>query len=708
MRTFTLGALAALLLPVSPAAGAVGPGEIDLPESSARVATQVHQLRSSSDRPYTLFAYQVPTEGAVPHILAIDDDDRVWFTESGGQFAKGFLTAPPQGKLGRLDQNGDVSEWSLSTPGSSPMGIAIDAAGSLWIAERLGNQITHIATDGTTTHHAVPTEGAWPTGLAIGPDGRVWFTETKGDRLGVLDPATGAVREIAFPWDAAGATGIAVDEAGRVFVAARDRNTILRFDPETEQFRQYRVPTPESKPCGVTVAKGQVWFSERNGNKIGRIDLDGSIREYTVSPGHSGPFIIAVDEEGGVWFSQIFTDSIGRLDPSSGAVEVFEIPGERVNPAGIALDSKGNVWFAGQASNELGVLVRTDLSYGLEKRPAGAPPAGRAGGSELPSHWFSELEVPTATSIPGIVAVDTAGTVWFTEMGGGWVGPGFPPGPPGSKVGLVRDGKVRELATPTPESGPTSLALDPCGPDVWFTERRANRIARIRDDEITEYEIPLGHDSEPVGIALDLDHDVWVALSKADAIGRMTPRGVWSFARLPGEGLEPRTVFVDRNDQVWFSEKTGNHIGRVDKKTMAVERWEIPTRMAWPLSIVDAPDGKIWFAQMRSDKLGVFDPETEQFAEHAMPVQSAPFKIVYDEEEGAVWVSTVFYNAILRFDLDAKRVTEVYEVPSQGAWVGGLDLDGDRCIWFSEQFANRIGRLCIAGVSRAGLELVQD
>jgi hypothetical protein len=31
--------------------------------------------------------------------------------------------------------------------------------------------------------------------------------------------------------------------------------------------------------------------------------------------------------------------------------------------------------------------------------------------------------------------------------------------------------------------------------------------------------------------------------------------------------------------------------------------------------------------------------------------------------------------------------------------VGGLDRDSQGCIWFSEQFANKIGRLCIEGIS---------
>jgi hypothetical protein len=42
----------------------------------------------------------------------------------------------------------------------------------------------------------------------------------------------------------------------------------------------------------------------------------------------------------------------------------------------------------------------------------------------------------------------------------------------------------------------------------------------------------------------------------------------------------------------------------------------------------------------------------------------------------------------------------VYKAPAEGAWIGGLARDENNCIWFSEQFANKIARLCIDGISK--------
>lgn len=664
------------------------------PATVSRSEARLQQMKTTAGHAYTVVEYPVPTANSVPHIIAIDSQDHVWFSESGGRFARNFIDVPAQSIVARLDQKGSISEWKLSEKPSSPMGIAFDAAGDLWIAERLANRITRMRRDGSTDHYPLLTENAWPTGLAIDAKGRVWFTETYGNRIGYVDPAKGSVHEFEYPTKDTRATGIAVAPDGIVWTAMRDANAIGRFDPATNEMKHFVLPTPNAKPCGVTVdAKGTVWFSERNGGKIGKIGNDGTIHEYPLPSRFSGPFILAADQRGEIWFSELFSGQIGRFDPATSKFDHYALASEKSHPAGIAIDSKGNVWVAQQTANTIAVIVRTDLAY-LANEKAGTTPLEEArNGYDL-----DELDVPTPQSIPGIVAVDRHDTVWFTQMGGGFVGPGFPPGPPGSKVGFVRDGRIGELKTPTPNSGPTSMAKDPCGDDIWISLRAANKIARIRDDRIVEYDVPVP-DSEPVGIAVDRDHNVWVALSAGNKIGRRTPSGEWKFLDIPVPDAQPRTVYVDKLNEVWFAEKLGNHVGRVDKERWALERWPIPTRLAWPLSLEEDGEGNLWFAQMRSDRLGMLDRKTKAITEYRLPLQSAPFKILFDARQKAFWVSTVFANAILRFDLPTRSVTAAYRVPSEGAWVGGLDRDSNDCIWFSEQFANKIARLCIDGVS---------
>ncbi|MCB1058396.1 MAG: hypothetical protein KDD11_23080, partial [Acidobacteria bacterium] len=268
-------------------------------------------------------------------------------------------------------------------------------------------------------------------------------------------------------------------------------------------------------------------------------------------------------------------------------------------------DSKGNVWIAEQSSNRISVIVRTDLSYVAGQEAENRPTTVL----DPDPHTIVEWDVPQQRAIPGIVGVDENDVVWFTEMGGGWIGPGFPPGPPGSYIGYIRNGEMHELPTPTREAGPTSLGLDPCSEDVWFSLRHANKIARVRDFVVEEFDIPLDN-ALPIGIDVDLDHNVWVAFSEAAKLGRRTPAGEWRFLDLPDPTSEPRTIYVDPWNEVWFAEKTGNHVGWVDKENWKIERYEIPTKVAWPLSLLADADGNLWFAEMRSDKLAMLDRKT--------------------------------------------------------------------------------------------------
>ncbi|MDX0185368.1 hypothetical protein [Sinorhizobium meliloti] len=689
--------LSAVLLLLSGLASASTAEPVRVPEpTSTRLEANLTRITSTAGTVYTVARYALPQRGSVPHILAIDREDYVWFSESGGRFAKNFIDAPAANRIGRIDREGTVSEWTIAAEETSPMGIVFDAAGALWITERLADRVTRMNPDGTLTRYDVPTKASWPTGIAIGGDGKVWFTETRGDKVGVIDPTTGQVREYEVPTPASATTGIAVDHAGKVWIAQRDANIIGRLDPDTGTFDQFPLPTPDAKPCGIAVAPdGTVWFSERNGGKLGTIGQDGAVREYALKDRTTGPFLLAIDQSGGVWFSEIFGNRIGRFDSKKASFEHFAVAEGHFYPAGIALDSKGNVWFAEQASDHIGVIVRTDLAY-LDNKGT-ASDADDANIVVSRDFDLEEFSIPTPNSIPGILGIDSRGTVWFTEMGGGFVGPGFPPGPPGSKIGYVEDGVLSEIALPTPESGPTSLDVDPVTDDLWVSLRSANKIARVRDKTVEEFDIPVV-DSEPIGIAVDRRSNIWVALSRAGMIARRTPGGVWALYNLPDKRSNPRTIFIDRNDRVWFSEKDGNHLGEIDPVNGTVKRWQIPTRMAWPLSILDDADGKIWFAEMRSDKLGTFDPATETFAEYDLPVQSAPFKLHYDEASASIWISTIFANAVLRFDIEKKRTVTAYKIPNEGVWLGGIARDKDGCFWVTEQFGNQVDRMCIAGL----------
>ena len=56
-----------------------------------------------------------------------------------------------------------------------------------------------------------------------------------------------------------------------------------------------------------------MWFTELNGNKIGRISLDGQITEIPVPSAGAQPRGIALGPNGDVWFTESGSNKIARI-----------------------------------------------------------------------------------------------------------------------------------------------------------------------------------------------------------------------------------------------------------------------------------------------------------------------------------------------------------------------------------------------------------
>jgi virginiamycin B lyase len=125
--------------------------------------------------------YTLP-EGARPRRMAIDANDRVYFTDFSG------------GHLGRLDlASGAVKMWQ--SPGgtkSAPYGIAITPDGMVWYSESGVKPNTIIQFDPQTEKFAranIPSGGGTVRNMAATSDGRVYIACSGVDKVGVVEPA---------------------------------------------------------------------------------------------------------------------------------------------------------------------------------------------------------------------------------------------------------------------------------------------------------------------------------------------------------------------------------------------------------------------------------------------------------------------------------------------------------------------------------------
>jgi streptogramin lyase len=298
-------------------------------------------------------------------------------------------------------------EYDMPAPnGMGPWSAMEDRDGMMWIPYYgLGNEVIRLNPDtAEMTHFKLPFSrpAAGIHSVIPAPDGTVWFVETALGKIAHLDPSTGDIKEYQSPrlpnGKRVGAHTIRVDESGRVWTSGGP--VITMFDPKTETFQHYDVPATYGNTVGrngdqwftsfrlngpiARVSKdgvlamflpptagkpqrldldadGIVWFSERQGNKIGRFDpATLSFKEFPLPGPEASPYAIAIDRGGMVWYSSHEQDTIGRLDPKTGDVVEFPYPNPEISMREFYRDRKGRMWYASSANNKIGYFTYND------------------------------------------------------------------------------------------------------------------------------------------------------------------------------------------------------------------------------------------------------------------------------------------------------------------------------------------------------------
>jgi virginiamycin B lyase len=114
-----------------------------------------------------------------------------------------------------------------------------------------------------------------------------------------------------------------------------------------------------------------MWFTEAEGNKIGRITTTGAITEFAIPTASSVPVGIVAGPDGNLWFTEHFGNKIGRIT-TGGSITEFAIPTASSFPVGIVTGPDGNMWFTEAEGNKIGritVALAADLSIAQSGSP---------------------------------------------------------------------------------------------------------------------------------------------------------------------------------------------------------------------------------------------------------------------------------------------------------------------------------------------------
>lgn len=203
-----------------------------------------------------------------------------------------------------------------------------------------------------------------PHSLQVDHDGAIWITLAVGNRLAKFDPKDNSFTIEELPGGIYPHT-LRIDPKNRVWYTIAGSNHVGMYDPKTGQHETIRVPARSfGEAVVLRMLPAFIWLSQY-------VDLSGAAG----GGGEGGgpvPYGIDIAPNGDVWFSQLNAHRIGRIDPETFELTMIDTP--FTAPRRIRFDSKGNLWIPGFSSN---VLARFDLAtetfktYTLPIKPVG-------------------------------------------------------------------------------------------------------------------------------------------------------------------------------------------------------------------------------------------------------------------------------------------------------------------------------------------------
>ena len=292
----------------------------------------------------------VAFDGAGNLYIADAENNRIRKVDTGGT----ITTVAGTGARGFFGDDGPGIRAQLD----SPMGVVLDGAGNLYIADTGNDRIRKVDTDGTIT--------------TVAGSGAAGFSGGGG-------PATGA--RLSRPM------GVALDGAGNLYIADADNNRIRKVDTSgtittvagtgTEGFSGDGGPATSAElsfPTGVAGdGAGNLYIADTANNRIRKVDTDGNITTVTGTrtPGFAGddgpatsaqitfPTGVTLDDAGNLYIADSGNQLIRKVDTRGTITTVAGTgadgfsgdggPATRAQlsfPAGVAVDAAGNLYIA--------------------------------------------------------------------------------------------------------------------------------------------------------------------------------------------------------------------------------------------------------------------------------------------------------------------------------------------------------------------------
>ncbi len=300
--------------------------------------------------------------------------------------------------------NGTGSAAAFYNPG----GVAVGPSGNIYVADSGNNDIREVTPAGVVTTLAGSTTAgsangtgsaasfSQPLGVAVNSAGDVFVADSNNNEIRMITPA-GVVTTFAGSTTAghADGTGSAASFYGPVGVAVNSAGDVIVADTDNNEIRMIT-------PAGVvTTVAGSTTKGSANGT--------GSAASFYHPTG------VAVDAAGNIYVADYGNNEIRKITPAGvvttlagsttqGSANGTGSQASFFQPAGVAADASGTVYVADNLNNE----IREITPAGVVTTLAGTLVAGSANGVGSAASFYLPF---------GIALVPTSGVLYVGDLG---------------------------------------------------------------------------------------------------------------------------------------------------------------------------------------------------------------------------------------------------------------------------------------------------
>ncbi len=566
-----------------------------------------------------------------------------------------------------------------------PAGLAVDAEGNLWVADKENNRIEKFGQKGEYLMQ-FGTKGIGngqlnsPSDIAIAPNGHLWVTDTGNDRVQQFTAA-----------------GVYVSKTGTSGIAAG-------------QFME---------PLGIAFTGSSFWVSDASHDRIEQFNAMGTfVREVHGVLGGSGPGEfnhptgLASGREGELWVADTgnnrleqftsggsFVSAIGSLGSGQGALNA---------PYDISVKPSGTLWVVDKSNSRVEQLSRSGeylSQFGLPGSGAGQFKEAQGiavglGGSEYVSDSgnarIQKLSQPLA---PEAVTRPATNVLGRTITLNGQVNPGALPTTYRFEYGTTAE---YGLAIPAPDEGVGS------GTE---TLNKSKVIEGLQAEATYHYRV-VATNSEGATYGQDTVVNNIAVPTFAAAFASPGSSG--------GQVNHPVGGAVDSSGNLWVADRENNRVEEFNAKGEFLFQFgtkgsgngqlNSPTDVAFTTN-----DGSIWVVDSGNDRIEKFTLAGAYVSQIGASGGGAgqfvePFGVVVSEDH--TWVSDLGGNRLEEFDSQNRFMTEIRNHGAGGEngefnRPMGIAADADGQLWVADSGNNRIQKLNAKGeyISKFGRKM---